>query len=72
MRILDKIGLIIFSSIVLIIAVICCLLVFGWITPTTVADYITIALNNTIASNVILTISSLCILLAIKCIFFRT
>ena len=72
MKILDKIGLIIFSSLVLILAVIFCLLIFGWITPGLVANYIQLVLNNTIASNVVLTISCLCILLSLKCIFFSS
>ena len=36
MKILDKITLILFSMIILILAVIMSLLVFGWVTPTVV------------------------------------
>ena len=38
MKILDKIGLIIFSNIVLILSIILCLLIFGWLSPETVYE----------------------------------
>lgn len=72
MKILDKIGLIVFSNLMLIISIILCLLVFGWLSPETVYDFIKIALNDTITTNVVLAISVICIILAIKCIFFTS
>ena len=72
MKVLDRIGLTIFSVLILLISIILCLLVFGWITPNTVYNAIKIGLNDTITTNAVLIISVICILLAIKCIFFST
>lgn len=72
MKVLDRIGLIIFSNLILIISIIVCLLVFGWLSPDTVHDILKVALNDPITTNVILAISIICIILAIKCIFFST
>ena len=72
MKILDKIGLILFSNLILILCIIICLLIFGWITPDNVYYAINLVLNNQIASNIILTLSVIFILLALKCIFFTS
>lgn len=72
MKILDKIGLLIFSSLILILSIILCLLVFGWLSVDTIYDITKLAINHGVASNVLLTISAVCIILAIKCIFFRS
>ncbi len=72
MKILDRIGLIIFSNLILIISVIICLLIFGWLSPDTVYDVIKLVLNDQVTTNIILAISIVCIVLAIKCIFFST
>ena len=72
MKILDKIGLVVFSDLILIISVIICLLVFGWLTPETVYEFTKTALNNPITTNVVLGLAIACILLAIKCIFFSS
>ena len=72
MKLLDKIGLIVFSNFILIISIIICLLIFGWLTPETVYDITKLALNDPVTTNVTLGIAVVCILLAIKCIFFST
>lgn len=72
MKVLDKIGLIIFSNLILIISIIICLLVFGWLTPGTIYDITKLVLNDPVTSNIILVIAIACIILAIKCIFFST
>lgn len=72
MKILDKIGLIIFANLILIISVIVCLLVFGWLSPETLYEFTKLALNDTVTINILLGISVVCILLAIKCIFFSS
>lgn len=72
MKILDKIGLIVFSNFILIISIIICLLIFGWLTPETVYDITKMALNDPVTTNIVLAISVVSILLAIKCIFFST
>lgn len=72
MKILDKIGLIVFSNLILIISIILCLLIFGWLSVDTIYDITKIALNDPITTNVVLAISIICIVLAIKCIFFTS
>ena len=72
MKTLDKIGLVIFSNLVLIMSIILCLLIFGCLSPEIIYDITKIALNDTVTTNVVLGISVVCILLAIKCIFFTS
>lgn len=72
MKILDRIGLIVFADLILIISVIICLLIFGWLSPETVYEFTKIALNDQVTTNVVLTICVICILLALKCIFFSS
>lgn len=72
MKVLDRIGLIIFSNLILIISVIICLLIFGWLPLSTVNEVVTIALNDTMTTNVMLVLAIICIILAIKCIFFSS
>ncbi|MCI9365889.1 MAG: alkaline shock response membrane anchor protein AmaP [Clostridia bacterium] len=70
MKILDKITLILFSMIILILAVIMSLLVFGWVTPTVVLSVYGKIVASNVVSNTILGVSGVCIVLALKAIFF--
>lgn len=70
MKVLEKICLVLFSIIILVLSVIMCLLVFEWLNISTVNVVLFNAINNVTASNIILVISVILILLAIKCIFF--
>ena len=70
MKILEKIALIIYSNIVLILSIILCLLVFGWLDMGLVGDIITKLIVGETSSKVILGVSAVFILLSIKCIFF--
>ena len=72
MKILDKIGLIVFSNLILIISIILCLLIFGWLPVDTLYDITKISLSNSVTTNTVLALAILCIILAIKCIFFST
>ena len=80
MKTLDKIGLILFSNLILIISVIICVLIFGWVTPEAIYEITKIALNDPITTNSVLVVAILkytlfqkiFILLAIKCIFFSS
>ena len=72
MKTLDKIGMIIFANLILILSVIICLLIFGWLDPESVYFVIKLALNDTVTTNIFLGISVVLILLAIKCIFFTS
>lgn len=70
MKVLDKIGLVLFSSIILILSIILCLLIFGWINIESVNVFIKYMLNDNMVSNITLGVVTVLILLAIKCIFF--
>lgn len=72
MKLLDKIGLIVFSNLILIISIITCLLIFGWLSPETIYNIIKVMINDSITTNTLLVIAIICILLAIKCIFFTS
>ena len=70
MKTLEKITLIIYSNIMLIISVILCLLIFRWLDFDTVGDIMETILTGSVTSNIVLAISVIFILLSIKCIFF--
>lgn len=70
MKFLEKFALIIYSYIVLILAVVMCFLVFNWLDIGIVTKTITILVNGEISSKIILVVSAIFILLSIKCIFF--
>ncbi len=72
MKILDKIGMTVFSVLMLLISVITCLLIFGWLNVENVYIVLKLALNDAVTSNIILALAVVFILLAIKCIFFST
>lgn len=70
MKILEKITLIIYSNIMLILSIILCLLVFGWLDKSLVGGIISSLLVGDTSSKIILGVSVVFILLSIKCIFF--
>lgn len=70
MKILEKITLIIYSNLMLILSVILCLLIFGWLDMQAVGNFLKALLVGDISSKIILGISVIFILLSIKCIFF--
>ena len=72
MKVLEKITLVIYSYVMLIVAVLACLLVFGWLDTGIVGGIINSALASDIWSKVILGVSIVFILLSIKCIFFSS
>ena len=72
MKVLDRIGLIIFSNLILIISIVLCLLIFGWLPVDTLYDITKVALNDPETTNVALLVSILSIVLAVRCIFFST
>lgn len=71
MRILEKIALVIYSFIILAIAIITSLLVFGWISPELVGKVIMSVIEGENSSIILLAINVIFVLLSIKCIFFR-
>ena len=70
MKILEKLTLIIYSYVILIISVLACLLVFGWVDIDLVGEIIKGAILSSTWGKVILGVSVVFILLSIKCIFF--
>ena len=70
MKIIEKIILVIYSIIILILSVIFCLLVFRVININYIDSFIFQILNNSIYSIITIIISVTFILLSIKCIFF--
>lgn len=70
MKILEKITLIIYSNIMLILSIILCLLVFGWLDMGLVGNIVKGLIVGETSSKVILGASVVFILLSIKCIFF--
>lgn len=72
MKILDRTGLAIFSTIVLIISIVMCMIIFDWVSINTVTGIVSRTLNDGICSKIVLGISIAFILLAIKCIFFSS
>lgn len=72
MKFLERVSLTIFSIIMIVLSVINCLLIFGWLKLTTVNSAVLDILNNQTYSNILLAISVIFILLAIKSIFFSS
>lgn len=72
MKIIDRIALAIFSTIILVLSIVLCLLIFGWLDLNTVNLFMKALLNNEMSANIVLGICFVCILLAIKCIFFES
>ena len=70
MKIIEKITLIIYSNIMLILSIILCLLIFGWLDISLVGDIIHKLIVGDTSGKVLLGLSVLIILLSIKCIFF--
>ncbi|MFR8104678.1 MAG: alkaline shock response membrane anchor protein AmaP [Clostridia bacterium] len=70
MKFLEKIGLVVFSNIILILSIVMCLMIFGWIDTSMIKVFMDCILENQIATNITLGIAIAFILLAIKCIFF--
>ena len=72
MKILEKITLIIYSNIMLILSIILCLLIFGWLDMGLMGDIMYNIIQGETSSKILLGLSVVFILLSIKCIFFDT
>ena len=72
MKIIDKTGLTLFSTLMLIISIISLLLIFGVLETSWIFDIIDVILVNTVARNIWLGLNIFFIILAIKCIFFES
>ncbi len=70
MKILDKITLVLFSIVVLVISVLEMLLMFGWVRFSTIQMLNSEVVASEVATNCILAVSVVFILLALRAIFF--
>lgn len=70
MKFLERITLVIYSLIILIISVILSLLIFNWIDFGTIIDMLQALITGTLSSKITLGVSVVFILLSIKCMFF--
>ena len=70
MKLLEKITLIIYSNIMVVLALVMCFITFGWIDYDFVSNIIKAILTNSAYSTAILIVNVIIILLSIKCIFF--
>ena len=70
MKVIEKITLIIYSNIILILSIIACLLIFGWLDIDIVQELVRSLLLYGTSSKVILGVSIVFILLSLRCIFF--
>lgn len=70
MKFFDKLGLAIFSAIVLIISITLCLIGFGWIEPSVYSILISKAYASQTGTYVLIGSCIVLALLAIKCLFF--
>ena len=71
MKFLEKVGLVLFSNIILILSIVFIFLMFNWLDFTVVEKVFTWVQGFTgVAFYAVILVSVLCILLAIRCIFF--
>ena len=72
MKLIERTTLILFSILVLVLSVISCLLILGWLDVGFLSQIILAVLSNPTYSNILLGVCTVFILLAIKCIFFSS
>ena len=72
MKVIERIALIIFSDIVLVLSILACILIFGWLDYDVVSDLVQKLLTAQLPSQIILAVCIAFILLALRCIFFST
>ncbi len=70
MKIIEKITLILYSNLILILSVVACLLIFRWIDIDIVQSLVKTLIISETSSKIILGVSIVFILLSIRCIFF--
>lgn len=71
MKILEKMTLVLYSLIILILAILLSLVIFGVISPVAIKNATTSLIDNQTASLSVLGVNIILVLLSIKCIFFR-
>ena len=66
MKVIEKITLIIYSNIILILSIILCLLIFGWLDMEFVGNIVNSILTQSTSSTIVLGISIIFILLSVN------
>lgn len=69
MKILDRIGLVLFSVIILVISLSLCIIISGWLDLNIVTEGLEALVTNETSAKIAIVVSILLILLALKCIF---
>lgn len=72
MKFLDRLALAVFSIIVFVLAVLLCLMLFGWFDAELIISALNYLKGNEIATNVTVGVSVVLILLALKAMFFES
>lgn len=72
MKFLDRLALAVFSIIVFVLAVLLCLMMFGWFDAELIISALNYLKGNEIATNVTVGVSVVLILLALKAMFFES
>lgn len=72
MKVLDKIGLVLFSSIMLLVSVAVLLTIVGWLDLNVVTAGIEYMVTDTVGAKISIGLAVVFILLAIKCIFLNS
>ena len=72
MKVLNKIGLVLFSTLILLEGLAICLCIAGWIDLSIITDALEYITTDSLATKIALGVSILFILLAIKCIFLNS
>ena len=70
MKFLERFAMIIYSYIILVLAVVTSLIIFNWIRLDILTEMIGVLLTGVISSKIILGVCVIFILLSIKCLFF--
>ena len=72
MKVLDRIGLVLFSIIILVISLVLCITISGWLDLEFVIDGLEYIVTDAVSAKIVVGISIVLIILALKCIFFNS
>lgn len=72
MKVLDKIGLVLFSSIILLVSIAVLITIAGWLELDLVIDGVEYMMTDSVGAKISFGLSIIFIILAVKCIFFNS
>lgn len=72
MKFLDKLGLVLFSTIIMILAIITCFVVAGWLDIQMVINIMKYVVANSVPTKITLILSVILGLFAVRCVFFNS